>query len=98
MSEVTRSTITSSTATPAATIPGSIGGTVTREQQRRNTAEQDAIEDGESRRINESKKKEREPFKGKVDKLDGHVFQLAKESRKGNQYTQTLEALEGSIT
>jgi Reverse transcriptase (RNA-dependent DNA polymerase) len=75
------------TPTPAASTP------VTREQQRRNTAEQDAIDDSDKTQ-NEHKKKEKDAFKGKVEKMDGNVFQLAEEGRKGNQFTQTLEALQ----
>jgi hypothetical protein len=96
MSEATKTTI--STTTPATTAPGSTGGTsiTTRELQCRNTAEQEAIEDGDSRSTYEHKKKD--TFKGKMDKMDGHVFQLAEESRKGNQFTTTLEALEDYTT
>jgi hypothetical protein len=78
-------------------------GTVTREQQRRNNAEQDAIDDSDSKAgitdktSTEAKTKARELFKGKVDKMDGHVFQLAEEGRKGNQFTQTMEALENYV-
>jgi hypothetical protein len=70
------------------------GGTTTRDQHRRNNAEQDAIEDSE-KQPSETKRKDRdkENFKGKVDKMGGNVFQLADEGRKGNQYTLTLEAL-----
>ena len=39
------------------------------------------------------REKEKEIFKGKVDKMGGNVFQLAEEGRKGNQFSQTLEAL-----
>jgi hypothetical protein len=37
--------------------------------------------------------REREPFKGNILKMNGHVFQLHEESRKVNQYTLTVEAL-----
>lgn len=32
-------------------------------------------------------------FKSKIEKMGGHVFQLTKESKKGNQFTKTMEAL-----
>lgn len=32
-------------------------------------------------------------FRGKIDQMHGHVFQLPEESRKANQYKQTMEAL-----
>ena len=76
-----------------------IRGATTREQARRIAAEQDAIEDsdkqGHDARMRE---KEKDFFKGKIDKMDGHVFQLAEESRKGNQFSQTLEALQNYTT
>jgi hypothetical protein len=75
------------------TPPVPVGATTTREQQRRITAEHDAIDDSEWTNT-DFKKKDKETFKGKIDKMDGNVFQLAEEGRKGNQYTQTLEALQ----
>jgi hypothetical protein len=77
----------------------STGGTMTRDQHRRNTAAVDqdaAIEDSE--KVTTTKKKEKESFRGKIEKMDGHVFQLPEEGRKGNQFTQTLEALENYAT
>jgi hypothetical protein len=103
------STDTSTTPAPSTTYATAVAGgatstgTVTREQQRRNNAEQDAIDDSDAKATttdkttNDAKAKTRELFKGKVDKMDGHVFQLAEEGRKGNQFTQTLEALENYV-
>jgi hypothetical protein len=81
----------------AAAASNTTGSTITREQHRKNTAEQDAIEDSD-KSANDHKKKEKENFKGKIDKMDGNVFQLAEESRKGNQFTQTMEALQSYVT
>ena len=82
---------------PAQTPNPPAGGATTREQQRRATKEANAVEDskrnsGDGAR-KKGKEKEKEIFKGKVDKMGGNVFQLAEEGRKGNQFTQTLEAL-----
>jgi hypothetical protein len=82
--------------TPPPTAPASnAGGATTREQQRRNNAELDAIDDGEKQPAETTKRKDKdkEIFKGKVEKMGGNVFQLADEGRKGNQFTLTLEAL-----
>ena len=72
-------------------------GATTREQRRRAAEEADAAEDGEKGSGDtprkKGKEKEKDFFKGKVEKMGGHVFQLAEEGRKGNQFTQTLEAL-----
>jgi hypothetical protein len=81
---------------PSAPVPGGTG-TTTRDQHRRNTAEQEAIEDSE-KATHEHKKKDRETFKGKIEKMDGNVFQLPEEGRKGNQFTLTLEALANYAT
>jgi hypothetical protein len=94
MSEETTGTTTNTTPPVPPT-----GGTMTRDQHRRNTAaaEQDAaIEDSEKSTM--TKKKEKEAFRGKIEKMDGNVFQLPEEGRKGNQFTQTLEALENYAT
>ena len=73
------------------------GGATTREQRRRDTEEANAAEDSErssgDNPRKKGKEKEKEIFKGKVEKMGGNVFQLAEEGRKGNQFTQTLEAL-----
>lgn len=72
------------------------GATTTRGQHRKNVAaESEAVDDGETNTSNhnENKKKEKDVFKGKVEKMGGNVFQLADENRKGNQFTHTLEAL-----
>ena len=84
--------------TPITTTPvTNIGGTTTRQQHRRNTAEQDAIEDGESSG-NEPKRIIKEAFKGTVEKMEGNVFQLPEESKKANQFTLTIEALHNYAT
>lgn len=89
--DTTKTPIT--TTTTSATPAGSARGVATREQQ-------DATDDGERNKHHDTKRKEkeREIFKGKVDKMDGNVFQLSEESRKGNQFTKTLEALEDYAT
>jgi hypothetical protein len=84
MSEGPSGNEASTTTTPTPTV----GATTTRNQHQRNNAEIDAIEDD----------KDKDTFKGKVDKLDGNVFQLSEEGRKGNQFTVTLEALEAYTT
>ena len=76
-------------------------GATTRDQQRRTTEEENAIKDskrnpGDSSWI-KGKEKEKETFKGKVEKMGGNVFQLAEEGRKGNQFTQTLEAVKDYV-
>lgn len=77
----------------ASTTAPAVGATTTRDQHRRNNAELDAIEDGDKAQ-NENKRKDKDTtFQGKVSKMGGNVFQLAEEGRKGNQFTQTLEAL-----
>jgi hypothetical protein len=52
-----------------------------------------ATDDNEKHASESNHKKEREPFKGKSDKMAGNVFQLAAEGRKANQFTLTLQAL-----
>jgi hypothetical protein len=39
-----------------------------------------------------NRKKVREPFKGKSDKMAGHVFQLSVEGRKATQFLETIKA------
>ena len=75
------------------TTPTNVGATTTREQHRRNNAEHDAIDDGEKTQSENKRKDKDSTFLGKVSKMSGNVFQLAEEGRKGNQFTQTLEAL-----
>ena len=85
---------------PAVVIPPPAAtGTTTREQQRKINADADAIEDGEKPAFdNKRKDKDKETFKGKLDKLEGNVFQLAEEGRKGNQFTLTLDAIKSYVT
>ena len=77
---------TASTTTPTGGN-NSTSGVTTREQHRRNNAEQDAVEDSERTESKDTSKKEKDKhgFKGKVEKMDGNVFQLPEESKKGNQ-------------
>jgi hypothetical protein len=89
MSDTTPTKAPPPTPSPTTTV----AGTTTREQHRRNNAELDALDDSD-KSPQEAKKKEKEHFKGKVVKMDGNVFQLSEEGRKGNQFTQTLEALQ----
>ena len=76
-------------------------GVMTREQQRCATEETNAIKDSETNSADgprkKGKEKDKETFKGKVEKMGGNVFQLAEEGRKGNQFTQTLEALKSYV-
>jgi hypothetical protein len=51
-------------------------------------------DDTEKPQNDNQRKKEREPFKGKSEKMAGNVFQLAAEGRKANQYTLTIQALQ----
>jgi hypothetical protein len=52
-----------------------------------------ATDDNDKSPNDTNRKKEREVFKGKSDKMGGNVFQLAAEGRKANQYTLTIQAL-----
>ena len=76
-------------------------GAMTREQRRRATKEGNAIKDSKRNSGDGSRKKgkdkEKEVSKGKVEKMGINVFQLAEEARKGNQFTQTLEALKDYV-
>ena len=76
-------------------------GAMTREQQRRATEETNAIKDSKKNSADgprkKGKEKDKETFKGRVEKMGGNVFQLAEEGRKGNQFTQTLEALKSYV-
>jgi hypothetical protein len=89
---------TSPNTTPPPVVPTTTAGTtITRDQQRRNNAEQEAIEDSE-KAAPDYKKKDKDTFKGKIEKMDGNVFQLPEEGRKGNQFTLTVEALSNYAT
>ena len=80
-------------ANPPAAAPSAADAAarVTRENSRRATEEANAADDSESRK--KGKEKEKEVFKGKVEKMGGNVFQLAEEARKSNQFSQTMDAL-----
>jgi hypothetical protein len=58
-----------------------------------NNTPNNAADDTEKPQNDNHCKKEREPFKGKSEKMAGNVFQLAAEGRKANQYTLTIQAL-----
>jgi hypothetical protein len=58
-----------------------------------NSAPNNASDDNEWPANDNNRKKEREPFKGKSEKMAGNMFQLAAEGRKAIQYTLTMQAL-----
>ena len=76
-------------------------GATTREQRCRATEGENAIKDSKKSLGDapqkKGKEKEKEISRGKVEKMGGNVFQLAKEARKGNQFTQALEALKDYV-
>ena len=83
-------------ATPTPTTYAAAVGATTRSQFRQ-SAERDAIEDGDaSTSTHDTKSKDKnkeEAFKGSTEKMGGHVFQIPGESKKVNQFTHTIEAL-----
>lgn len=80
------------TTPPATKGEDTATGTTTRQQHRKNADEREAADDTEVSN-DQTRKKDRNVFKGKIDKMGGNVFQLSEEGRKGNQFTLTLEAL-----
>jgi hypothetical protein len=66
-------------------------GATTRGRSRRDN--EDSIDAEETDRNSAEAKKKKDFFKGKTEKMYGNVFQLAKETRKGNQFTQTMQAI-----
>jgi hypothetical protein len=91
----------------ATTQPPSVTATTrpnTRSHAARQAAENESIEDSEhqgrdnARRRGKDKDKEKEKFRGESEKMHGHVFQLYSESKKANQFTTTLEALQRYAT
>jgi hypothetical protein len=74
-------------ATTAATAASSAVSSVTTRSQQQNG------DDGNPTNASDhNHKKAREPFKGKSDKVSGHVFQLSAEGRKANQFSETMKA------
>ena len=47
---------------------------------------------------NKNQGKPRDTFKGKVAGMDGHVFQLAEESRQPTQYTKTMKQFQRYVS
>lgn len=66
----------------------------TREQHRRNTEATAEQDDTPSDNRKKEKDQDKTAFKGKIDAMNGHVFQLAEEGRKANQFLQTMDALQ----
>jgi beta-mannanase len=91
-----------STAATAATAASSaVSSVTTRSQQQKNEEKAAAVatqataegDDGTPTPASDhNRKKACEPFKGKSDKMSGHVFQLAAEGRKANQFLETMKA------
>jgi hypothetical protein len=90
------------TSTAAATIAtaasSAVSSVTTRSQHQKNEEKMAALstdDDGNNASIpaDKNRKKEREPFKGKSDKMGGNVFQTEAEGRKANQFSETLKAL-----
>jgi hypothetical protein len=82
--------------TPDTTAVSSITTRSQKQKAAAAVAEANAADDAEVKLAadsNNPRKKEREPFKGKSEKMAGNVFQLTGEGRKANQYTLTIQAL-----
>jgi hypothetical protein len=54
----------------------------------------DDVERSCNRNNKDQKAKEKDLFKGEVEKMNRHVFQLPEEAKKPNQFTKTMEALQ----
>jgi hypothetical protein len=80
---------TAPTAATPAPLPAS--GVTTRNQHKKNEDERNADEDTHD--SNRKTIKPKDPFKGKITKLSGSVFQLTEEGAKHNQFTETLTAI-----
>jgi hypothetical protein len=85
-------------ATVATATSSAVSSVTTRSQHQKNEEKMAATsmdDDGNntSTLTNKNRKKEREPFKGKSDKMGGNVFQTEVEGRKANQFSETLKAL-----
>jgi hypothetical protein len=90
-----------STATIATAASSAVSSVTTRSQQQKNeekaaAAAAQAAADGDdgnpTNASDHNRKKARKPFKGKSDKVSGHVFQLPAEGRKANQFSETMKA------
>jgi hypothetical protein len=88
-------------ASAATAASSAVSSVTTRSQQQKNgekaaaTAAQAAAKDDDGNPTptsDHNHKKARELFKGKSDKMSGHVFQLAAEGRKANQFSETIKA------
>jgi hypothetical protein len=75
---------------PATSLPS---GVTTRQQTKKLTDQQDAINDAEANDNNRKHHKPKAVFKGDVEKLNGKVFQLAEEGAKRNQFNETMNAI-----
>jgi hypothetical protein len=85
---MTKPVPTTSTPAPVPSTPSPAAGTpAAAANPQRNTTDDDR------NNANRRAAKEKEKFKGTIELMHGHVFQLFKESRKPNQFTLTLEAL-----
>jgi hypothetical protein len=85
-------------ATAATAASSAVSSVTTRSQHQKNEEKLAATtidDDGNnaSAPTDKNRKKEREPFKGKSDKMGGNVFQTEAEGRKANQFSETLKAL-----
>jgi hypothetical protein len=85
-------------ATAATGASSAVSSVTTRSQHQKNEERLAATtidDDGNnaSAPTDKNRKKEREPFKGKSDKMGGNVFQTEAEGRKANQFSETLKAL-----
>jgi hypothetical protein len=88
---------TASTATTATAASSAVSSVTTRSQQQKNeekaaAAAAQAAADGDDGNPTNACKKAREPFKGKLDKVSGHIFQLSAEGHKANQFSETMKA------
>jgi hypothetical protein len=84
-------------ATGATAASSGVSSVTTRSQHQKNEEKMAALsadDDGTyTSTTDKYRKKEREPFKGKSDKMGGNVFQTEAEGRKANQFSETLKAL-----
>jgi hypothetical protein len=89
---------TTAAAASAITVASStVSSVTTRSQQQKNNetkaaAAAAANDEGLAPTSDNNRKKPREPFKGKSEKMAGHVFQLSAEGSKANQFSETIKA------
>jgi hypothetical protein len=62
-----------------------------------NTAAYEAADQDNAGATHSNKKEHRAPFRGKSEKMDGHVFQLPAESKKASQYSETIKQLQNVV-